>query len=283
MKATIAKLMTTDKQARILYMDNTFMMRELIGERPIHPLCAEALAASFTLSSLVCGLLKDGQRLSIRIDTSVPSAYIHCDVDSEGNVRGYASDTFIKQKPVTIPELIGDKGVIRITKDIGMGAMYTSAVDMPHANITDDFSHFFLQSEQVETFFRYDYGTDKNGNVAFIRGMLFQLLPFAGNGLFEKWASRMDESREKFRTASLPMDPQTLNTLFPDADVMEFGTVRLFCGCSKDALIGLLFGLGMEELNQAIDKNQEIEIACSTCGKTYVYNSRDLLALMGKG
>lgn len=153
MKATIAKLMTTDKQARILYMDNTFMMRELIGERPIHPLCAEALAASFTLSSLVCGLLKDGQRLSIRIDTSVPSAYIHCDVDSEGNVRGYASDTFIKQKPVTIPELIGDKGVIRITKDIGMGAMYTSAVDMPHANITDDFSHFFLQSEQVETFF----------------------------------------------------------------------------------------------------------------------------------
>ncbi|MDR0269031.1 Hsp33 family molecular chaperone HslO [Paenibacillus sp.] len=283
MEATLAKMMTKDKQARIVFLDNTLMVRELIGERPIDPICAEALATSFTISSLLSGLLKDGQRLSISINTSEPSAYIHCDVNSDGDVRGYATEAFVnnENKKTKVSELIGDKGVIRVTKDIGMGSMYTSAVDMPYKNITDDFSHYFMQSEQVETFFRYELGTDHNDHILYSRGMLFQLFPFAEKELFEKWKQRIDDNKPRFNAESLQTDEKTLHALFPDADVMELGMVRLFCGCSKDVLIGLLFGLGLEELENAIVRNQEIEIACSTCGKSYAYDSRDLRVLIG--
>jgi molecular chaperone Hsp33 len=88
MKATITKLITNDKQARIYILDNTDLIHELVSLENFNIISKEALSTTFTLSSLLCGLLKDKQRVSIQINTSTPSKYIRCDVDSYGNVRG---------------------------------------------------------------------------------------------------------------------------------------------------------------------------------------------------
>lgn len=65
--------------------------------------------------------MKDGQRLSIQVNTSNILEYIRCDVESNGNVRGYVSDALksLKLKAGNIAELIGNRGFIRVTKDIG--------------------------------------------------------------------------------------------------------------------------------------------------------------------
>ncbi|MFD0713398.1 Hsp33 family molecular chaperone HslO [Paenibacillus sp. GCM10027626] len=270
MKTKLMKLLTKDRQARIFVLDNTRLIHEMLREQQLDPVSKEALSTAFTLSSLMVGLLKDDQRLSVRINMSERSQYIHCDVDFTGNVRGYASDALLAYTDQVggLAELIGPKGFIKITKDIGMGAMFTGFVDMPYQNIVHDFSHYFLQSEQLETAFRYYYGDGPD--TCYSRGILVQPLPFAEAGLLGRWTDWFDRKGHSFRTEDL----------YPTADLVEEKAIHLYCGCSKAMFFGLLLSLGQEELERIIEQQQAVEVGCSVCGKKYRYDHLDISSLL---
>ncbi|MBB6695319.1 Hsp33 family molecular chaperone HslO [Cohnella xylanilytica] len=276
MEAMIAKFLSHDKQTRILVLDNTSIVRELMRRQPLRAVGAEALATSFSLSCLLCATLKDEQRLSIRIQTSTAGRYFQCDVESNGHVRGYASDAVVDSggNAAGLTELIGSRGLIRMTKDIGMGSLFTSAVDMPYQNIVDDFAHFFRQSEQLDTAFRYFY-SGKPSDIRYSRAVLVQALPFAKDGTMEHWLSELDKSEDVFRTIGSDSE-QRIRTVFGGADLVERQPLLLSCSCSKEALLPLLYGLGPAELEDIRRNRQTVEIACHLCGRKYEYNPQDL-------
>lgn len=276
MKATITKLITNDKQARIYILDNTDLIQELVSLENFNIISREALSTTFTLSSLLCGLLKDKQRVSIQINTSTSSKYIRCDVDSHGNVRGYASEDLIynKENFNSIPELIGNKGIIKVTKDIGMGSLFTGIVDMPYKNIVDDFSNYFLKSDQVETAFRYYY-KEENSKTLYSRGILFQPLPFCNPDLLSNWLDYIDRNKCLFDNSYF--NP---NTILPNTKVVGTQQIQLFCGCSREMFLGLLFSLGNEDLTKALNEKQNIETVCNICGKKYIYDENDISLLV---
>ncbi|BAE82937.1 33 kDa chaperonin [bioreactor metagenome] len=282
MKTTMMKLMTKDRQARIFLLDSTALIRELLKKQQLDPVTKEALATTLTMSGLLCGLMKDGQRLSIQVNTSNPLAYIRCDVEANGNVRGYVSDELEghRAKACNIAELIGNRGFIRVTKDIGMGSMFTSTVDMPYQTIVEDFSHFFRKSEQTETVFRYYSCYNEESEILYSRGILFQPLPFAESELLARWSEWMDQNDHKFRVPDLDAGERGLSDCLLDADLVGVEEMQLFCGCSKEMLVGLLYGLGQDELAEAMRQKQDLEIVCSGCGKKYVYNAKDIVSLL---
>lgn len=281
MKATIVKFLSNDKQVRILVLDNTAMLQQIFHKQPLKGVYGEALATFFTMSSLLCGILKDGQRLSIRLKTSTPDEYFHCDVESNGDVRGYASDAIASRisPAAQLPELIGDKGLIRMAKDLGMGAMFTSTVDMPYRNIVDDFGHFFKQSEQLETRFRYFYH-EQSAQVHYSRAVLIQALPFAHADAIQYWVQEIAEKKNLFQTtgAAFAHNP---SALFQEAKLIEQRDIRLYCSCSRDTLLPLLYSLGMDELRSLADARQSVDISCNSCGQAYTYSHSDLAQLLG--
>ena len=75
-----------------------------------------------------------------------------------GNIRGYINDALLNApldniNNLSVEELIGDKGYIQVLKDLGMYSIFTGITDMPYGNIVDDFSYYFKQSEQTDSFF----------------------------------------------------------------------------------------------------------------------------------
>lgn len=86
MQATITKFLSDDKQIRLLVLDNTAIIQQMVKRQPLKSAYTEALATCFSLSSIVCGTLKDRQRLSVRLNTSAPYECFHCDIQSNGLV-----------------------------------------------------------------------------------------------------------------------------------------------------------------------------------------------------
>jgi molecular chaperone Hsp33 len=214
------------------------------------------------------------------VKASTPYEFFHCDIDSNGDVKGYASDAIASEsKDIgSIADLFGDRGFIRMTKDIGMGAMFTSTVDMPYPSMADNFAHFFKLSEQLDTSFRYYY-SQQHCSVLYSRAVLIQPLPFTPIEVLEHWTTELDQKKELFKTAD-PDFTRTIKTALNNASIIEERSIRLFCHCSKEMLMPFLYALGAAKLKEALAEKQAMEIVCSMCGKKHAYSPQDIIGLV---
>lgn len=111
-------------------------------------------------------------------------------MDSTGNIRGYINEALLNEpfnniSDMSIQELIGDRGCIQVMKDLGMNSTFTGITDMPYGNIVDDFSYYFKQSEQTDSFFSINIVYNENAEIILSRGIMVQLLPGAHIGLVD--------------------------------------------------------------------------------------------------
>src|SRR5690606_17939357 len=93
---------------------------------------------------------------------SEPKYKVFADADAKGNVRGYLNGELLKISndpinKISLDRLIGNKGTIRVIKGSAMN-QFTGITDMPYRNIVDDISHYFIQSEQTQTYIGANLG-----------------------------------------------------------------------------------------------------------------------------
>jgi molecular chaperone Hsp33 len=177
--------------------------------------------------------------------------------------------------------LIGDRGCIQVTKDIGMNHVFTGITDMPYGNIVDDMSHYYRQSEQTPTWFSVNLVFNEKNEIVLSRGVMAQLLPGAPVSLIHRIRSVLSDHQ------SYLIDPEYSKTfnelpysLFEDIDIVGIEPIRLYCGCSKELLYPMLYALDKEELVNAYENNSLMEIVCNTCGKKYTFDSSEIASLI---
>jgi molecular chaperone Hsp33 len=287
MANALMKTLAYSKQARILFVNNTDLIRTICHRPAIRSkLLRHALGITVSAASLLAGTLKDHQRLSLKIKASHPASKWFADVDAQGNVRGYLSSELLHAPPasldeLSLPQFIGDRGFIQIVKDVGMYRNVTGITDMPCRNIVDDLSHYFQQSEQTPTHFaiHLDYMDDNQLRTSI--GILAQLLPGAPDGLMDtikEAAQRLPHlpssklNGEAFR--QIPFQ------LFDDIEIIDTVPVQAFCGCSKEMMLPMLYALGKNELTAACEKNDSIELICRNCGNSHVFAPDEIKKLL---
>lgn len=263
----LVKALAYRSQARLLFVENTELVRA-VCPRPMNDLLKIALGRTVSAASLLTGTLKDNQRISLKIKTGQKDGKIFADADAWGHVRGYISDELRNASPaylrhISLEQLIGPKGRLQMTKDIGMQGTFTGITDMPYGNIVDDLSHYFRQSEQIPTFFSLPIEMDASGDIVRSRGVLAQLLPGAPIELIDRIGNDLRSSNVE------------------DLQVVGKEPIRLFCGCSKEALIPMLRALDIEELKDAYAASRPIEMVCHICGNAYAFQPDEIARLLG--
>ncbi|WJH37357.1 Hsp33 family molecular chaperone HslO [Paenibacillus sp. CC-CFT747] len=110
--------------------------------------------------------------------------------------------------------------------------------------------------------------------------VMAQLLPGAPDGLLSEIASRITRFQHVWKR---PMTADTFaglpRLLFPDTVPLGHQAVRLFCGCSKEALFPMLYSLDKKEVATACAANQTMETVCHRCGARYRYEPEELARL----
>ncbi|GFP75620.1 Hsp33 family molecular chaperone HslO [Clostridium fungisolvens] len=284
MKEYIVKTLAYNKQVRILFIDNTNMVQEVCNNKITSNVLKTALGKTLTITSLISGILKGNQRISIKINLSNREYKIFADCDSFGNVRGFINDQLLnkylyKDDDKSIEQLIGDKGCIQVLKDLGMNSIFTGITDMPYGNIVDDFSYYFNQSEQTDTFFSVNLLYNENNEIILSRGIMAQLLPGASEGIIDEIKEIIEENEQVLVEKDVTLNKIPL-LLFDDIEVMEASEVRFFCGCCKEMFYPMLYSLDKKEIIDAVNQDKSMEIVCNVCGKKYSFNSDELKTLI---
>ncbi|WML42791.1 Hsp33 family molecular chaperone HslO [Neobacillus sp. PS3-40] len=283
MKNYVLKTLAYNKQVRIFFLENTDMIKEICNHGNISKSLKTALGKTVSIATLLSGTLKGNQRVSIKINASNRNYKLFADVDSMGNIRGYINDALLNtpldnKNKLSVEELIGDKGYIQVLKDLGMHSIFTGTTDMPYGNIVDDFSYYFKQSEQTDSFFSVNMVYDGNGEIALCRGIMAQLLPGAPSILIDTIKEIISENQtilgESENFKEIPY------LLFRDIEVVEQFPVQFLCGCSKEVFYPMLYSLNKEELVEAYKSEKPMEIVCNVCGKKYSFSSQEIKGLV---
>ncbi len=270
------KLLTRDKQARLFFIDNTRLIDEACSS--LQGAVFDVFSTVLTFTCILHGIITNAKRVSVRLETSEPSAFMVIGADANGDVQGYVSDELAGRPYSSLKEMAGNNGCIKIVYDNGAGAVFTGIVEIKEDDIAQNLSRYFLQSEQTESVFRYFRKRDASG-VCMSRGVFVQALPFANSTLIPQWTARLEKEKAVIADCQRPADTVP-EVVFTDAAAAEQWAIRLRCSCDRQTVLFMLMGLGVRELEWTIDDNQDIEIRCGKCGQRYGFGPDEIQSLI---
>ena len=288
MKNTIVKTLVYDKQVRLFFVDNTKLINDIFNQNNITDKVRKLIMGkAISIVSLISGTLKGDQRISFQITMSNPKHKVFADADANGNVRGFLSDELLSDplncsNNVSIKDLIDNNGNIRVIKGSAMN-QFTGITDMPYRNIVDDISHYFIQSEQVQTYLKANIVLDNDDHLQISNAVYAQLLPGASPYLLDKVCKILSTNQvfmNKLGGLSTDTLENRLRELFGSAKVIGESPVQFFCGCSKEMFYGMLHALSENELKQAINEKEPIDTVCQICGRTYSFNESEIQSIL---
>ncbi len=275
MSNKIIRALAYDQKLRVILVENTALIQERCNILDTAKLTKLALAKTLSIACLVSGTLKETQRVSFRVASTEQDFQVLAEADVEGNVRGFVSQGLLQltkdQKEFrSLSELFGEKSGIQVIKDPGQyGKMYTGVTKMPYGNITDDFSHYFIQSEQTTSRFHQTILFDENESITLSRGAFVQMLPGGSEDLLDKFEEKLEKSN------IFNPDFNLINEINndPEINILAIDSLNFACNCSKDLIFPLLKSLTPEDMQWYKDNNQDIEIVCNMCGEKYYFEA----------
>ncbi|MCM3707549.1 Hsp33 family molecular chaperone HslO [Cytobacillus firmus] len=286
MRDKVIRALILDKQVRLFISDNTALINEIVSlNEQNHRILNVALGKIVSGISLLSATLKGEQRLSATFTLGNSKYKIYADADSNGNIRGYNSRNSLKAETlegISIKELIGQKGTIRMIKGFNM-SQFTGITDMPYQNIDDDLSHYFKQSEQLETLIETNLDFGKDNTVSHSYGMFAQLLPGASKHLLKEVKEKINTNSNIFKNLKVMEDiqiEQQLKSYFSDSLIIGLNGIKFSCGCSKEMFYGLLYSIERKDLLEYIHDNKSIESSCHICGRSYIFSPSELKLLL---
>ncbi|WP_067841913.1 Hsp33 family molecular chaperone HslO [Amphibacillus sediminis] len=288
MENTIVKTLIYDNQVRLFFVDNTKLINEILSlNKETNNILKLTLGKTISVVSIITGALKGNQRISLQMTMSDPKYKVFADADAKGNVRGYLNGELLKApadyiNKISLDRLIGHKGTIRVIKGSAMN-QFTGITDMPYQNIDGDISHYFIQSEQIQTYIEANIRFGNDSCFRFSNAIYAQLLPGAMPDLIDEVKHTVNINREFFTSLnkySKNNIEEKLSELFKDVKVIGYSPIQFFCGCSKEMFYGMLHSLSEGELKQAIYNQEAIDTTCQICGRTYCFNYNEIQALL---
>lgn len=256
-------------------------VREACRRQHASGIAAIAIARGLTCGVLLATLAKqDKERLRIQFTGDGPAGNLLIDAHGDGKVRACLEHALAGDHPVLqaahvglrppTSGLIGQRGQLVVTRDLGLGQGYQGAVDLDSGEIDEDLQNYLERSEQLPSALRCEVVLDGKGEVVRVAGVLAQsfpgsppeliaevrerLIPGALAGLIDAHERSLDQlvgfvlGGEEFRR------------------MLEYPIV-FHCPCGPARAMNVLSTLGSADLEALADEQEITEVRCNFCGK----------------
>lgn len=231
--------------------------------------------------------------IDIKLKTNGDCGLIISKLYNDSFITGYLEnksitkyDDIYKENKVA-KNFIGDKGIIVITKDLGLKNPYVGQTNISSDNLSESFSNYFSASNQTITSVYLDVKVVNESLIPF--GFMMELLP-----------NYTDKDKAQFMIYSdmfkQELDNYTKGNIkdisFYDyiCSVLEIFKIKITeekiihykCSCSDEKIDAMLLSLGKKELNEMINEGKEVKISCNFCNKNYVRSIEDIKNILKK-
>lgn len=286
MSDQLKKFLSEDRSVRLesVHMQETWQTAQAHHTYPpsVTALLGELVAASTLLSAT---LKFDGSLLlQLQGDGAIALMVVECRADM--SVRATVK---LRDRPLPIQRdlqsLLNPGGTAKFIvvldppkNTLGRQA-YQGIVPLEGETIAQALEQYMLRSEQLET--RIWLAADNEH----CTGLLLQRLPLQGGNQQAEILSA-DESWQRFQRLAetlsikemLEVTQETLlHRLFWEETLLTFDTrpITWQCSCTRERVADMLKMLGRAEVEDILESQGKIEVACEFCGQPYLFDGVD--------
>lgn len=281
--------MTADGHLLGLAAITTQLVNQISHLHHTSPTATVALGRALTGAALMAALLKRGQSLAIIIAGDGPLGKIVVEADRDGSVRGMVSHPdadFPSQKgKLLVSSIVGKTGTVTVVKDLGRKENYTGVVPLIKGEIAEDLAFYLAKSEQIPSAMGLGVFVDPPCQVTAAGGWLVQTFPPVEESLIENFEGRIRSLSSVTTLLRQGETPETIiEKIFSPLSyhVLEKMELRFSCSCSRKRIEKIVVSLGREEIRRHLENQEEMEILCHYCLKTYVFSRAALEEILTK-
>ncbi len=281
MKDKVLRGITDNKFIRFFAVNSTATVQEAVD---LHNL---SITSSVLLGRLISGALMMGMdlkstndSLTLKIDGDGPIGKALVTANRVGEVKGYVNNPQAElpinkdTNTIDVKTAVGN-GTLTIIKDLGMKNPYMGQVEIKYGTIAKDLTYYFVASEQVPSSVGLGVLIEPDGSIRQSGGFIVQLMPDTP----EKVITQLETNLAKFPNLTDVMDMGfsiekiikkfILKGFKPE--FLEEINAEYKCSCSYKKFENGLKLLSKAELQEAIEKDEELVVHCHFCNKDYKY------------
>lgn len=287
----LIRCITSDGAVMASAIDSTEIAAEAERLHKTSAVVTAALGRLLTAASMMGNMLKgEKDTVTVKIDGGGPAGAVTAVADSHGFVRGYAVNPVVEipLKPngkLDVSGAVGTDGNVFVIKDLGLKEPYSGFVPIVSGEIAEDITSYYAVSEQIPTVCALGVLVNPDLTVKKAGGYIIQLLPAAD----ESTVSRLEENIKKVRPVTEQLDEgkdilDILKAMLDgfNIEVLSENEVSYKCRCSRERTEKTIKSLSIAELESIAEEMPEVEVKCSFCGKSYVFNREEMQKIINQ-
>lgn len=288
-KDKIVKFLAYDGRVNIICADTTYLVEQARITHDLSPVATAALGRTLTVSSIMaCNMKSENDKLTVQIRGDGPLGAIVVVASNEPKLKGYVQNPMIdmplnENGKLDVGGAVGKNGFLNIIKDIGLKDPYIGMVPLVTGEIAEDFTNYFLTSEQTNTAVALGVLVNKDG-VKASGGYIVTPMPDATEEDLFILENRIKEAKpiSKMLDENMSLKDIAIDiTGDVNVQVIEENIVPVYeCDCSKEKIEKGLIAVGKEELQDIINTQGNINTVCHFCNKEYNFSKQELEELL---
>lgn len=259
---------------------NDMMIQHTMTETP-----TEALGRTIICGLLMANGMQDEQIVQITLNSDGPLRGVVGIANGKGEVRGYVGSPALGD--ISLEDAIGYGSLQLVKNHPDWPRPYNGITALRYRDVDRDVGIYLAESEQRSC--ALAAATNVNGilcNAA--GGYLIEQLPGVDDETVERVSQNLaklveQDGGEKLPTNLLvngitPLDMAQILLEGLDMQPLQQIQPQLVCECSGDRLFRALRLLPREEVEEILEKEEEVSARCQFCGKTYRMGAPELRA-----
>jgi molecular chaperone Hsp33 len=283
----LVKALSNNGQVRAYAVRSTNTVSEAQRRHHTWPTASAALGRAMSAGVMMGSMLKGEAKLTIKIEGGGPIGVILVDTNAKGNVRGYVTNPqthfdLNEHGKLDVRRAVGTSGFLSVVKDIGMRDYFTGQVPIVSGELGEDFTYYFVTSEQVPSSVGVGVLVNPDNSILAAGGFIIQLMPGTDDETITAIENQLKVIPPVSKLIEKGLTPEEiLEEILGKGNVkiLEKTPVSFKCTCSKERFGAALVSLGIEELQDMIDKEGHAEAQCHFCNETYHFSKEELETL----
>lgn len=273
----LCKTLVWGNEVSLAVLDTTALVQEAVLRHGLTPVAAAALGRTLTATAYLCSWLKEEEStISVTVDGGGAGGKIS--VSGEGNLclRGNIANPFVQLPPradgkLDVGSCVGRNGTLTVVRDDGEGIPFIGSCPLVSGEIAEDFSSYFLTSEQRPT--AIALGVRVGSEVLGAGGVFLQPLP----GASEESVSRAEKEIGRFSRVSSLIEEMGAEGIMRSFGVREWEEreVVFRCRCSRERAERALLSLGKRDAESLLETEGVITVHCHDCNTDYRFGKED--------
>src|SRR5699024_1001233 len=252
------------------------------------PTASAALGRSITITMLMGAMLKGEDSLTTTIAGNGPLGQIVADANAKGDVRGYVSQPHVDlplndQGKLDVSRAVGE-GVLSVVKDQGLKDYFTGQVPIVSGEISEDFTYYFANSEQVPSAVGAGVLVAPEDKILAAGGFILQVMPGADDFVIDELEKNIAALPQLSHFIEAGNNPEAIVKQLVRGDslqILETMPVQIKCTCTKERMLLAKKGLGKAEIESMIKEDHGAEVTCHFCNEVYQIAEEELQRLLG--